>query len=1472
MASSIRRHPERRAILTPILTDFSIRITAAPAIIYSKPVSPDNSPAEEIVVCGHSLEVNVTSGLDMFVSVSQVHLLQQLLHANMGAADSPDKELSCQSPQGGRVRPPACVEPLGADGAPCGQDSGFGSDSARLRIVHIDQQSGASHHRLARPSHQPTITKNLSFIPVDVFLTASRLSLMTYAVTRSLQSRSDSSERSSLDARQDEPQDAPPVRRPPVRRPPRQTPPRQTTSVLGRRPTSHRSPQKTCSTPTPVHPRPPPPLAGLPSLERPSSPSRASARQALGVTVVRQPGRRGPGGGLLEPLLLLQLSQPSALLSCHQRRQRLDLSLFDLTMKGVATDYTCLDTGKSLPESLDYSVLWVQTVAGEVDNRTGIPPPLLSLVIRDFLNGPAELKVALCRPLKVNPTLAKVDQAKSFWRKIFPESSHICGASPWAPQTSPRKTSSPPHSSKPSSPTATSPSLPARVADALQVLAPFHKISLQAVEMVVVMEIESHPARPSLTLSVSSVTGSLSMKTGQKPFENVREACVLLQFEDILVRTGLRGRSVVFVGPFSCGADLEARWCRHSGSPASDAGPPRILLDLKGGLLQVFWGQEHCNCITMIQEYLQTFVRQVGGAGEGPEEKPLLSQPPASPGSRPLCCEHSSDDLRTGLFQYIQDSASQKLPGPYEVVFYNETEESPGVMMWRYPQPRVLTFVRITPVPFNTTEDPDISTADLGDVLQVPCSLEFWDELKRAFVPYRDFSLSESSVCELTLPPLSPHTLQTDLVASDLWRVVVNSTGDGADESSDSESGSQLPCEQLVSTTALAACTRVDSSFLPWFVPSVGVSLRLAYLELRLCHHLDQLGTVPSQQLRPFLPDRKFPCEQEYGVVCVQKPQVFVRQWSDGARLGQELHFSSTVYCHLVDYRNLTLLPLLQPFNLQGHVTNTHTPPQGHATNTHTPPQGTRPQHAPTELALNCSVFMDAVQVSVGQHAIHTLDTALQAWQQNLNPAAEEALFSHYVICNDTQETLRFGQVDTDESVVLDSGQSHQYCWRSHKSPQLLHVCIEGWGNWRWSEPFSIDNAGALLRSILRKGQTATLIIKVKQLSGVQKQVIICGRQVVCSYLSEAIEVRLVQHCVGVEGQMEMRELQTCVEPESKLPSYVLEEREVTELSVRACGDQEWSQDVRLQHSDENPSRVLQLPSTSGSLVSVWCTVITLEPNSHMQQRVVVFSPLFVMRNHLPDPVLVQVEKRSLGQRESQLIAGHGQHQALLNVEPDITHHLTFQASEEKDASHCAVPISSALIKQIASRACAEEKQCHSNILEHFYGPKTSSQPTWPYTCRDADRCEGNSLAQWDSPMQVRLCAWQPGLSTLLVELLPWALLSNRSHWDLWLFEAESIVLQIPAGKTIVPPNFKEAFQIGLYWPHTNTVHKSAAVRLVHELTSPRWKEVGGAEVLSLDEEGHVEADVILGAPAQAKVVPVLCVLHSQIWDSGSAD
>lgn len=60
--------------------------------------------------------------------------------------------------------------------------------------------------------------------------------------------------------------------------------------------------------------------------------------------------------------------------------------------------------------------------------------------------------------------------------------------------------------------------------------------------------------------------------------------------------------------------------------------------------------------------------------------------------------------------------------------------------------------------------------------------------------------------------------------------------------------------------------------------------------------------------------------------------------------------------------------------------------------------------------------------------------------------------------------------------------------------------------------------------------------------------------------------------------------------------------------------------------------------------------------------------------------------------------------------------------SEEGDVSHCAVPISSALIKQIVNKAGPEKGENLNKILEHFYGPRGSDCPSWPYTYKNPDR------------------------------------------------------------------------------------------------------------------------------------------------------
>ncbi|KAL0171047.1 hypothetical protein M9458_031358, partial [Cirrhinus mrigala] len=109
----------------------------------------------------------------------------------------------------------------------------------------------------------------------------------------------------------------------------------------------------------------------------------------------------------------------------------------------------------------------------------------------------------------------------------------------------------------------------------------------------------------------------------------------------------------------------------------------------------------------------------------------------------------------------------------------------------------------------------------------------------------------------------------------------------------------------------------------------------------------------PCQKLRPFLPDRKSPQDQEFAVVCVREPDVTQRC--------HELSFSSTLSCRLLEYRNLTYLPVIRPVGLQGHATHTL---------------------ARSRRTLHCDATLQPLRASVGQYAVHTLDRALQAWRQ----------------------------------------------------------------------------------------------------------------------------------------------------------------------------------------------------------------------------------------------------------------------------------------------------------------------------------------------------------------------------------------------------------------------------------------------------------------------------------------------------------
>lgn len=122
----------------------------------------------------------------------------------------------------------------------------------------------------------------------------------------------------------------------------------------------------------------------------------------------------------------------------------------------------------------------------------------------------------LSRPLKVNATLAKLEQAKAYLKKVLQNpTSDASVKPPSAPST--------PHSSPTKTLPRASRSEPFHQASALgkasiiEALAlSFHKVSLHTAQIVVVMETEAHPMRPNVAVTVSAMTGNLNMKSGHR--------------------------------------------------------------------------------------------------------------------------------------------------------------------------------------------------------------------------------------------------------------------------------------------------------------------------------------------------------------------------------------------------------------------------------------------------------------------------------------------------------------------------------------------------------------------------------------------------------------------------------------------------------------------------------------------------------------------------------------------------------------------------------------------------------------------------------------------------------------------------------------------------------------------------------------------------------------------------------------------
>lgn len=468
-------------------------------------------------------------------------------------------------------------------------------------------------------------------------------------------------------------------------------------------------------------------------------------------------------------------------------------------------------------------------------------------------------------------------------------------------------------------------------------------------------------------------------------------------------------------------------------------------------------------------------------------------------------------------------------------MFWNEPQIS--AMAWRYPQPRALTKVKVFPVPYQSSSQDDIT---------VLCQLEYWSEVRNCYLPFTQFHLSESDVCQLVLPKPNPKPI----VAS-AWRVVITFHQQNSQE--------EVSHMVSISPRALAACMRIDSYFNKCLIPRVTAALYATKIEMALHNYFEKTIDLKMPEcLKNYTPDLLYPENQRFLAFSIENLATYVSFWE---RNVISIEVSSAAKCNVLDYTFLTEQALVEPFSWRAQISISE--------------------------AVNYNLITRPIEVKFGPSIGHTLAIATQMWFKTKEDENNFVIMTRYVVCNDTNVTIRFGQTDTDEDVLLLSKHFHMYSWRSQKQKQQLKVAIEE-NDWIWSKSFTIME-DAMKTITFSSDRKIVMFVSVKSLSTTQKIITISGKvhsttfyvrisanllHVICflgqltisNMLMEHFELKVIE-AVTENRETEFKNAETYIVPgRSRTASIFINSKKQYHLRLRFYGlESAWTGDIPLR-------------------------------------------------------------------------------------------------------------------------------------------------------------------------------------------------------------------------------------------------------------------------------------------------------------------
>ena len=357
---------------------------------------------------------------------------------------------------------------------------------------------------------------------------------------------------------------------------------------------------------------------------------------------------------LLEPLMMITITQPHIFSVISQGTQKMTLSLYTLQLSAP-------DPGTAMePDQLmkleELTNVILESRPALADVVSGIKPPFLNLIMEGFLGPQLSVNCSMARPLQVN---------------LDPDVMQLVSSSLLKPQDQSKlKTEK----------------APLNLA--------FSEVNLKCsmISTSVLLRLKAEKST-SFTYALSSVTASSRVKFLEDRI-NV-EADTLI--DNLRCSFDYGGDKYSLIDPVSLNITASA---------SSDLylQPDKGSLIIATGKSNIHLGPVQLFLLDQYAAFINTEIQKKSGNENAQDIK--IEEDFSSVG------EHFADDLRLGAFTVEKESVDIEIPLPYKVI-YNKNS-----LTWTYPKPRTLTKMMILPLPLTLAKEGDYSADSVSCQLQ----------------------------------------------------------------------------------------------------------------------------------------------------------------------------------------------------------------------------------------------------------------------------------------------------------------------------------------------------------------------------------------------------------------------------------------------------------------------------------------------------------------------------------------------------------------------------------------------------------------------------------------------------------------------------------------------------------------------------------------------------------------------------------